>query len=259
MSETHHNPYQTDPPRVSPGDDPGNRIASAIHHIRTILEQGGASFGTSSITRMEESLRQWARDLDALLNPDDFLPHLRRGGQEHDIFEREGRVIKVTRGGYFGLSPGVDFSFEIKGREHKKFKLWEATPLQYLERLRLQNRFTPGLVRLEGVLDTGSELVLVTSQPRFDLLFANTKEIQRWFKSQDFLAITHHAFYRHDDNFAVFDAHDKNVIRYQDTLIPFDVIPCHPDREMMDLIRAALAEGAEVEARRTTHTTSRTL
>jgi len=51
--------------------------------------------------------------LGLLLKPDLIIPRLERGGQEHDIFRDGERVVKVTRYGVFGLSPGIqkeDFS-----------------------------------------------------------------------------------------------------------------------------------------------------
>ncbi|MCC5845881.1 MAG: hypothetical protein JJU05_16660 [Verrucomicrobia bacterium] len=197
--------------------------------------------------------------MDALLNPDDILPRLRQGGQEHDVFDHGDRLFKVTKGGYFGLNPGVDIGLEINGIPSKKFKLWEATPLEYLERIYLQNQLTPGLVRLEGVLDLGHELAIVTSQPYYRIVPVQDDEIEAWFAEKGFQRITNSAFYRKSDNLAIFDAHDKNVIRLEETLIPFDVIPCYPDAEMSALIREALEKGLDVQTHRSTHTTSRVL
>ena len=244
-------------PLLHQGSDGGDRIASAADYLRGILSAGGEALGKTPFARMEEGLRQWARDLGALLDPAQILPRLRRGGQEHDVFDEGPRVFKVTKNGYFGFSPGLDIALETKGRQGKKFHLWEATPLEYLERLRLQNVLTPDLVRLEGVLNTPSDLAIVTSQLRFNIVPVSEAEIEAWFKTQGFFKITHSAYYREPDNLAVFDAHDKNVVRLDDRLMPFDVIPCHPDTCMLAFIQEAKAAGHELRAVRSSHTTSR--
>lgn len=258
MSDGHTHPH---PPSPSPAGFPGNHaegaIDAAISHIRGILSASGESLGSPSFAGVEASLRQWAGDLGALLDPADVLPHLKKGGQEHDIFERDGRVYKVTKNGFFGLDPGLDVALESTGTERYRFTLWEATPLQYLERLRLQNLLVPGLVRLEGVLDLGAELAIVTSQIRFNLIPVTTQEIDDWFHIQGFTRIASSSYYRPTDGLAVFDAHDKNVIRFENTLIPFDVIPCLPDPEMLRQIQHVLESGVELNPVRTAHTTSR--
>ena len=69
------------------------------------------------------------------MNPEAILPRLGRGGMEHDIFQEGERVFKVTRGGIFGLSPGIELALVSSAEDARRFHLWEATPLEYLERL----------------------------------------------------------------------------------------------------------------------------
>ena len=70
------------------------------------------------------------------------------------------------------------------------------------------------------------------------------KEGERIFKSN-----------RQEDNLGIFDAHDKNLFRAGNTLIPFDVIPCHPTDGFLKFIEDTVAAGHSLKAVRTTHTT----
>ena len=76
-----------------------------------------------------------------------------------------------------------------------------------------------------------------------------------------FRKIAEASFYRKADNLGVFDAHDKNVLRQAEgssDLIPFDVIPTHPDEGLLDFIRKTLDENNSLRAERITRTRSRT-
>ena len=67
--------------------------------------------------------------------------------------------------------------------------------------------------------------------------------------------ITDSAYYRREDNLGVFDAHDKNLVRAGEDLIPFDVIPCHPAGGFLTFIEETLAAGHRLRAVRTVTTT----
>lgn len=192
-----------------------------------------------------------------MLSPDRIIPRLERGGQEHDWFRESERVFKVTRDGIFGLSPGIDLALVSSDQDARRFHLWEATPLEYLERLHLQNQLVPGLNHLEGVLDQGDDLAVVTSQPRFDLVPVTQPEIDVWFARLGFEKVTECGYYRAEDNLGIFDAHTKNLVRFQDDLIPFDVIPCRPAGGFLQFIADTLAAGHTVRAVRTVTTTPR--
>jgi len=186
-----------------------------------------------------------------LLRPDDLPAKVVRGGQEHDLFHDSARdrFLKVTRDGIFGLSPGIELALVSAHEDARRFHLWEATPLEYLERLDLHNSLVPGLNALEGVVEPGEgELAIVTSQPRFDLAPVTAAEIDAWFGGLGFRKVAEAAYYRAADNLGVFDAHDKNVVRAGDTLVPFDVIPCRPGGGFLRFIEDTLALGHSVQA-----------
>ena len=182
-----------------------------------------------------------------------------RGGQEHDLFHDTAtdRYFKITRNGVFGLSPGIELALVSSSQDARRFHLWEASPLEYLERLHLQNQLVPGLNSFEGIIvQPGDDMAIVTSQPRFDIIPVTTAEIDLWFASLGFTKITAAAYYRPEDNLGVFDAHDKNLVRAGEVLIPFDVIPCHPAGGFLDFIAETLAAGHSIHAVRTVTTGS---
>jgi hypothetical protein len=249
---------QAPPPAAHRGADADDLVRAALGQLRGIQVSSGSPSGPPPLARQEEELVQWADRLGLLLNPDDLIPRLSRGGQEHDIVREGERVIKVTRNGVFGLSPGIELALVSSSQDARRFHLWEASPLEYLERVDLQNQLVPGLNRLEGVIvQANGEMAIVTSQPRFDIVAVGVAEIDEWFAAQGFAKIAEAAYYRADDNLGVFDAHDKNLIRAGELLVPFDVIPCHPGGGFLAFIEDTLAAGHSLKAVRTL-TTRRT-
>ncbi len=114
----------------------------------------------------------------------------------------------------------------------------------------LQNLLVPGLNELEGVIHQPGDVAIVTSQPRFEIQPASVAEIDEWFATLGFLTVTDSGYYRVVDNLAVFDAHDKNLLRFEDTLIPFDVIPCRPVGGFLQFIADTIASGRSLKALR---------
>lgn len=241
-----------------PGTARRDFVRAALDHLRGIPPASGEALGAPAVARQKEDLCEWARSLDLLLDPDIIVPKLGRGGHEHDIFLEGDRVFKVTRDGVFGLSPGIELALVSSGKDGRRFHLWEATPLEYLERLDLHNQLVPGLNELEGVfMQADGDMAIVTSQPRFEIIPVSESEIDAWFAGQGFRKIIQSAYYREADNLGVFDAHDKNVVRAGDQLVPFDVIPCHPAGGFLKFITDTLAAGHTLTAERTTSTTQR--
>ena len=250
-------PPNPDPPAHHCGADGADLIRAALDFLRGIQAASGESSGPPTLASQEENLRQWADSLGLLLKSEDYIPRLERGGQEHDWFQDGERVIKITRNGVFGFSPGIELALVSSSQDARRFHLWEASPLEYLERLHLQNQLVPGLNSLEGIIvQPGDDMSIVTSQPRFDIIPVTTAEIDAWFASLGFGKITSAAYYRPEDNLGVFDAHDKNLVRAGDLLIPFDVIPCHPAGGFLDFIAETLAAGHSLYAVRTVSTHS---
>ena len=242
------------PPAHQRGADAGDLILAAFDHVRGSLSGDGEASGPPTLAGQEARLREWADRLGLLLSPAALPTKVVRGGQEHDLFHDEpnDRYFKVTRNGVFGFSPGIELALVSSAQDARRFHLWDATPLEYLERLHLQNLLVPGLNRLEGIIhQANGELSIVTSQPRFEIIPVSVPEIDAWFASLGFEKITDSAYYRREDNLGVFDAHDKNLVRAGDDLIPFDVIPCHPAGGFLAFIEETLAAGHSLRAVRT--------
>jgi Serine/Threonine/Tyrosine Kinase found in polyvalent proteins len=242
--------------------DGADLVRAALDYIRGGLSTDSGASGTDIPTsaRQKADLREWAAGVGLLLTPEHLPAKTVRGGQEHDLFHdtARDRYYKVTRDGVFGLSPGIELALVSSSQDARRFHLWEATPLEYLERLDLHNQLVPDINRLEGILSQpDGDLAIVTSQPRFDIVPVTEAEIDAWFAAQGFRKVTHSAYYREEDNLGVFDAHDKNVIRAGDTLVPFDVIPCRPAGGFQQFIADTLAAGHSIHAVRRATTTSR--
>lgn len=93
----------------------------------------------------KEKLYQWADCLGLLLDASGLPAKVVRGGQEHELFHDEvtNRYFKVTRNGVFGLSLGIELALVSSAQDARRFHLWEASPLEYLERLHFQNLLVP--------------------------------------------------------------------------------------------------------------------
>lgn len=257
-SEANHQPGSAREAAALTRADGPDLVRAALDHLRGISTASGATSGTSAVTRQEKNLCEWARSLGLLLDPLVIIPRLERGGQEHDIFRQGERVFKVTRNGIFGLSPGIELALVSSSEDARRFHLWEATPLEYLDRLHLHNLLVPGLNSLEGIItQADGDLAIVTSQPRFDIVAVSSVEIDAWFAAQGFQKIIEAAYYRAEDNLGVFDAHDKNVLRAGEFLVPFDVIPCRPAGGFLQFIEETLTSGHTLRAVRTVTTAPR--
>jgi hypothetical protein len=239
--------------------DGAHLIIEALRYLGGIPPSGGSPSGPPALARQKNDLREWAGSLGLLLDSARIVPRLVRGGQEHDWYREGERVFKVTRDGIFGLSAGMDLALVSSDMDARRFQLWEASPIEYLERLLLQNELVPELNRLEGVIDQGEDVAIVSSQPRFDIVPVTLAEIDAWFASQGFEKVTACGYYRAEDNLGVFDAHAKNLVRFEDTLIPFDVIPCRPAGGFLRFIEDTIAAGHSVSVVRTVSTSPRAI
>ncbi len=244
------------PPASQQGEVGSDLVAAAIAHLRASVSGDEPASWPPPLAIQKAGLGEWAKSLGLILAPDDLPSKSVRGGQEHDLWHDQAtdRYWKSTRGGIFGLQPGIELALVSSGQDARRFHLWEASPVEYLQRLLLHNQLMPGLNQFEGLILQSDELIIVSSQPRFDIVPVTIAEIDSWFAALGFSKITDAAYYRAGDNLGIFDAHDKNLIRFEDTLIPFDVIPCHPADGFLRFIGETLADGHALHAIRTTHT-----
>ncbi len=234
-------------------EDEGDNLKACLRYLRKSLQGDRKAPWSPSFSREEKSLAEWARSVGLLIEDLSYLSQFKRGGQEHDIFEAGERIFKITKNGIFGLKAGIDLALVSSDQDARRFHLWEATPYQYLERLALQNQLVPSLNKLEGVIKPSvNEIAIITSQPLLKIEPVTVSEIDKWFSDLAFRKIANSAYYREEDNLGIFDAHDKNLVRNGNTLIPFDVIPCHPDGGFLSFIQDSLKAGHTLTSVRST-------
>ena len=146
------------------------------------------------------------------------------GGSEHDIWEMNGEVWKVTRPDRFGWTvlPGED------GFPH----IAEATPLEYLERWHNANRLLGDNAILHGIAETGEGVQVVISHPFIAGPYPENPDIIDELCRRGFLMVprffigseSDSSFYNDDLRIGIFDATCDNFILSQGVPIPVDVV-----------------------------------
>jgi hypothetical protein len=116
-----------------------------------------------------------------------------------------------------------------------------AMPLEYLDRLGLQNGVLGDQIRLEGIAREAGGTVIVTSQPHVAGSEAVKEEIlsfmsSLWFRPLRGLHLGRPgslAFYRDLDEVAAFDAHPANFVKDSDgVVLPIDLILLRADESL---------------------------
>ena len=180
------------------------------------------------------------------------------GGTEHDI-EFVGmpvsHVRRITKPTADTKALGYGYTPVAEGG----LQLGPASLGEYLRRLMLLNEVFPDVaMTLEGFIRTPLRLEVVTLQDYVPgrLLGDIATEvgghevrrlIEGWFTRRGFakLYLSHqpgpsHAWYREEDNTAVFDAKPANLLEWDCSLRPIDVNPVRPTGALLRAIRAAL-------------------
>lgn len=202
-------------------------------------------------------IRPWIEQ-NALWIPEAGLSELLLGGTEHDV-ERVGdpvtHVRRVTKPTDEKAGTGYGFTPVAKGGLH----LAPASLSVYLRRMVLLNEIFPEVaMTLEGFIQTPQRTEVVTLQSYVpgrllgDLASEVGKQevkqlVEHWFTRRGFVKIylpdhvgPSHAWYRAEDNTALFDAKPANLIEWHGHLFPIDVNPARPTGELLRVIRAAL-------------------
>jgi hypothetical protein len=152
--------------------------------------------------------------------------------------ESRQRYLKTTFPGKFG--------FTVITNPAQVPDLADGTPLEYLERLLLQNSLFGDLIELEGIAQELGQTVILTSQPHITGMDVSREDIQnfmarQWFKPLNGLQIGRPgalAFYRDLDEVAAFDAHPGNFVKdTEGRVLPIDLILLRAD----DTLQKALA------------------
>lgn len=175
----------------------------------------------------------------------DYPRDLRAGGEEHRIATPPDftRYWKFTHPGRCG--------FTVVSGEETGFtpELTNALPLEYLERLLLQNSVFNDRIRLEGLALESENLVLVTSQPAILGHPVEQSEMlafmaKLWFQPLAGLSLGRPgalAFYRYLDEVAAFDAHPGNFVKDDNgVVLPIDLILVRADELLQKALQAHL-------------------
>ncbi len=159
-----------------------------------------------------------------MVNPSLWEGNAHLGGSEHDIWEMDGEVWKVTRPDRFGWTvlPGEDETPEIA----------EATPLEYLERWLNANRLLGDNAKLRGVSETDEGVQIVISHPFIEGSYPEKNAIMTELRKREFVMVprffigseSDSSFYHEEKQIGIFDATCDNFILSQGVPIPVDVV-----------------------------------
>jgi hypothetical protein len=146
------------------------------------------------------------------------------GGSEHDIWEVDGEVWKVTRPDRFGWT--------VLAGEDGVPHIAEATPLEYLERWQNANRLLGDSAILRGVSETDEGVQAVISHPFIEGPYPEKRDIIGELRKRGFVLVpqffigseSDSSFYNDDQRIGIFDATCDNFILSQGVPIPVDVV-----------------------------------
>jgi hypothetical protein len=221
------------------GDSESALDAAARHLAATPPPGGGTALGSREVfrRRQERDLVAWAQENGRLISAAGGLPDFRPGGEEHRIATPGdlSRYWKATHPGRCGFT--IVCGDETRGQP----ELTNALPVEYLERLRLQNNIFSDDIRLEGIAHEAEKLVFVTSQEAIlgspvTLEEMTTFMEKLWFKPLRGLSLGRLgalAFYRDLDEVAAFDAHPGNFVKDDNgVVLPIDLILLRADEAL---------------------------
>ncbi len=148
----------------------------------------------------------------------------RKGGREHDLRQISGQGIWLK----FTKPWSSGYAINLSGNEPM---LLPARPLQYLERLRLQNRFFGDCIRFFGITADPKGRRIVISQPDIIGQPPTWEELDMWFLRQGYAKLNVKCLGGYDSvayaghGVAVFDVRPVNaVITASGVLLPIDVM-----------------------------------
>lgn len=223
--------HQLNEPTSLPHSDRDRPLGEACNDLAGSLRPSGADGQIDEWSVYDESFRRlvgWAGDNACLF---EGLQPLIEGGREHDLtFIEESRTwLKFTKPAAAGYVVSFDFGAPM---------LEPALPLEYLERLQLQNEIFADRISFVGMAGERHRARIVTRQPHIrgehatpnDIVSMMTTELGFRLLSRRFSVgyADSLAFVRED--LAVFDLRPANVVRtHEGLIVPIDAIPCRLD------------------------------
>lgn len=227
--------------RSLPQSDSDRPLIEACHDLAERLRPGGPYGEIDEWSIYDESLRRlvrWAEETGCFF---ENLQPLKEGGREHDLvfIEEEVCWLKFTKPAAAGYLVSFESGFP---------SLEPALPLEYLDRLILQNELFADSVTFVGVAGTRQLPRILTRQPHLAGQGASREEIvSMMVEGLGFSLLQSRysvgyadslAFIR--DDVAVFDLRPANVVRTQEGVIaPIDAIPARLDAAARAILAGA--------------------
>ena len=171
---------------------------------------------------------------------------------EHHVFynaedpRRRDRFFKITHGAIVekpGFALTVDTDFRI-GKVSQRYigvpYLREATPFEYLARLRLFNLTFRDFIEFEGVIDEPGKEAIITSQEFINGQAAASDEVDVFMMERGFVPVpgvvagrgNSMSYFRSHDDVAVFDTHGQNFLISGMRMVPIDALIVYADEDL---------------------------
>lgn len=212
------------------GGNEESALESAARHLRASPRPAGSAPAREREIlrgRQARDLLDWARENSCLIELALVSRLAEDGGEEHRVWFDDHRQL------YFKTTHPGKFGFCVIAVSPDLPELVAATPLEYLDRLLLQNSLFGDSTKLEGVVLEENGMAVLTSQPNVTGGAATREEIlafmeHLWFRPIPGIRLGRPgalAFYRDLDEIAAFDAHPANFVKDEDGLVlPIDLI-----------------------------------
>lgn len=182
------------------------------------------------------------------MTPASYLAKIEGGGQEHRVWHdlKRRRYLKVTHAGRYGWTAMMDCRYNKRTQEDEPYiGMGDALPLEYLDRLNLQNVVFADDIQLEAMAIEAEGLVVMTSQafirgkqpkPADILTVMNRLRFERIpglpANTEDSFS-----FYRRSDRIAAFDAHTGNFLQTPGGItVPIDLVMVAADPAMHEYL-----------------------
>lgn len=195
-------------------------LAYAEAGIRRCLRSTGPILEGERYGAEWRAVEKWCAE-EGLIAPPQVWP-AREGGREHDLTQLSGTGLwlKFTKPWASGYHVDIDNAVAT---------LLPARPLQYLARLRLQNRYFGDDIRFVGITSATKSRRMIISQP--DILGdpPSWQQIEDWFAAADFKKLRMPPLGGYDalafvgHGIGVFDVRPVNVVMSKGgVLLPID-------------------------------------
>ena len=193
--------------------------------------------GAAAVRRARPDASDYSAGFESLVNlaeghfldPSILPARLAAAGQEHIVWPGEaiGRTFKATYPNQFGKTIG------------------EATPQTYFERLGLANQIFGDDIRMEGLVNDGGKLRVVTSQTTVKGSTASPEDVVQCLEQHGFHSLDvedQQLWHNPQVNVVAFDAHTSNFIKTPEGVIPIDVNLARITPKLSAAIKAAVTK-----------------